>query len=57
MVELFHPRRDIWIQHFEWLGIDLVGKTATGRATVLVLAVNAPDFRAVRESLTLEEKL
>lgn len=54
LVTLFHPRRDRWTEHFEWLGTDLVGRTAIGRATVRVLAINAPDFRSVRDSLQRE---
>jgi hypothetical protein len=57
MVELFHPRRDLWPDHFEWSGCDLIGKTAVGRSTVRVLAINAPDFRAVREALHREGHL
>jgi hypothetical protein len=37
------------------MGSDLAGKTAIGRITIQVLAVNAPDFRAVREAL-MEER-
>lgn len=54
LARLFDPRRDLWVEHFEWLGTDLVGRTAIGRATVRVLAINAPDFRSVRESLRRE---
>jgi hypothetical protein len=51
VVELFHPRRDRWADHFEWSGADLMGKTAVGRATIQVLAINDPGFRAVRIAL------
>jgi hypothetical protein len=51
VVELFHPRRDRWGDHFEWNGADLIGKTAVGRATIQVLAINDPGFRAVRIAL------
>ena len=54
LVRLFDPRRDLWTEHFEWLETDLVGRTAIGRATVQVLAINAPDFRSVRDSLHRE---
>lgn len=42
MTALFHPRRDIWSDHFNWDGsaTHIVGSTATGRATVLALAMN-----------------
>lgn len=54
VVELFHPRRNRWGDHFEWHGADLMGKTAVGRATIQVLAINDPGFRAVRIALTDE---
>ena len=57
LVRLFDPRRDQWGQHFEWDGPDLVGKTAVGRATIQVLAMNEPDFREVRASLLTEGAL
>jgi hypothetical protein len=40
MVPLFHPRRDQWNDHFRVSGIRIEGITATGRATVQVLAMN-----------------
>lgn len=39
LIELFHPRRHRWDEHFEWQGIYLVGKTPIGRVTVEVLAI------------------
>jgi hypothetical protein len=40
IVALFHPRRDRWTEHSAWRGPRIEGLTATGRATVLVLAMN-----------------
>jgi hypothetical protein len=37
---LFHPRREQWEDHFRVHGVRIVGITATGRATVQVLAMN-----------------
>src|SRR5262249_4787710 len=39
---LFNPRRDKWRQHFKWSddGTQLVGLTASGRATVSALCMN-----------------
>jgi len=54
IVRLFHPRRDSWTDHFEWVGAILVGRTPTGRATVVLLAVNHPDYVLLRESLIEE---
>jgi len=54
LAPLFHPRHDSWADHFAWTGAELVGRTAIGRATVAVLAINHPDSVAVRESLIAE---
>ena len=51
IIHLFHPRMDIWGDHFEWNGPDLVGRTKIGSATIQVLAINDPAFRAVRVAL------
>ncbi len=42
LVNLFHPRRQKWPQHFQWSadGTRLLGLTATGRATVEALQMN-----------------
>src|SRR5208282_2394935 len=49
LVRLFHPRMDEWNGHFEWTGATLAGRTAIGRVTIHVLAINGPDFLALRE--------
>ena len=41
LVALFHPRRDVWADHFAPRGPTIVGLTPTGRATVVVLAMNS----------------
>ena len=51
---LFHPRKDDWTIHFEWAGHELRGKTSVRRVTIEVLAINDPDFRAVRAQLMSE---
>lgn len=40
IVPLFHPRRDRWSDHFMFLGPRIVGLTAIGRTTVVVLGMN-----------------
>ena len=50
IVELFDPRRQSWVDHFEWRGIYIVGRTATGRTTVRVLNMNSDDQLALRSS-------
>jgi hypothetical protein len=37
---LFHPRRDLWFEHFVFTGARIEGISPTGRATVQVLAMN-----------------
>jgi hypothetical protein len=54
IVRLYHPRRDIWGRHFRWEGPLLVGRTASGRATIAVLAINNPDAVAFRQALIEE---
>lgn len=41
-VPLFNPRKDTWTNHFEWnvQFTVILGKTPTGRATVLALQLN-----------------
>jgi hypothetical protein len=51
LTRLFNPRRHKWNRHFLWDGPYLVGRTAIGRVTVAVLALNNPDHVAVREAL------
>ena len=48
---LFHPRKDSWIDHFQLDGAVLAGRTAIGKVTVQVLAMNEPEFLAAREAL------
>ena len=39
----FHPRVDSWDEHFAWSADErgeLIGKTATGRATIAALRIN-----------------
>jgi hypothetical protein len=51
---LYNPREDVWGDHFRLDGAVLVGLTGIGRATVQVLAMNEPEFLAVRETLIKE---
>jgi hypothetical protein len=54
ITRLFHPRRDRWEAHFRWHGSELLGRTAIGRATIVVLNINDPFYVAVREELAEE---
>ena len=51
LVPLFHPRRDRWADHFAWEGTTVVGRTAVGRATLQLLAMNDWQRVEVRENL------
>ena len=41
-VPVFHPRQQTWEEHFQWdeAGVLLLGLTAVGRATIVVLNMN-----------------
>jgi hypothetical protein len=54
IVSLFHPRHEIWSEHFVWNGPRLEARTPSARATVALLRINDPEFVAVRQAL-LEE--
>jgi hypothetical protein len=51
LTRLFHPRVDLWNDHFVWNGVLLDGRTAIGRTTIAVLRINHPDAVAVRQAL------
>jgi len=54
LVRLYHPRQDRWTRHFRWKGPIILGITAIGRATIVVLDMNHSDSVAVREALIAE---
>ena len=54
LVRLFHPRTDLWAEHFEFAGPRILGRTAIGRATVHVLAMNTDDRLLLRLELLKE---
>jgi len=51
LTRLFHPRTDIWHEHFRWGAGTLVGLTPVGRTTIEVLAINHSYRVAAREVL------
>jgi hypothetical protein len=53
-VELYHPRRNGWNEHFSWRSGLLIGATPVGRATVALLDINRPPRVAVRQALIAE---
>ncbi len=50
LVRLFNPRSDLWSNHFEWVGLQLAGKTDVGWVTIQVLAINAPEVVELRRA-------
>ncbi|MCI0702219.1 MAG: HNH endonuclease [Planctomycetia bacterium] len=54
LTRLFNPRTDKWEDHFEWSGHLIVGRTAIGRTTIGVLAMNDPMARVIRAALLAE---
>jgi hypothetical protein len=51
LVPLFNPRAQRWAQHFRYEGAQLIGLTASGRATIIVLAMNHPRRVSLRQDL------
>ena len=49
LVELFHPRRHRWAEHFVVHGVMFLGLTVIGKATIRLLKLNAPERLAERE--------
>lgn len=49
-VTLFNPRQQLWHEHFRWSenGIEIMGLTACGRATVIALRLNNPHLVQAR---------
>jgi hypothetical protein len=55
IVRLFHPRQDVWTDHFQWSKDDLyiVGLTTIGRATIDLLKLNRTNAFNLRKLLKL----
>lgn len=53
IVRLFHPRKDIWADHFEVDAGAIYGKTNIGDATARLLAFNTPE-RIIGRKLLVE---
>ena len=56
-VALFHPRHDEWTTHFGWGngGLEIIGLTAIGRATVHELQLNRRNLVNLRALLLLAD--
>jgi hypothetical protein len=53
IVPLYHPRQDLWYNHFRIKGAEFIPLTAKGRVTVRLLQLNRPD-RVEERQLLLE---
>jgi hypothetical protein len=55
LMPLFNPRRQKWSQHFAWSDsyLNIIGLTATGRATVEALKLNREELVNLRGALLL----
>jgi hypothetical protein len=49
-VALFNPRQQLWAEHFIWSadGLQIIGLTASGRATIVLLELNRERVRRIR---------
>lgn len=50
---LYHPRQQLWSDHFAWQDTSLVGLTPTGRATISALDLNHPRRLRIRTAEAL----
>lgn len=48
-VRLFHPRKDVWGEHFYFSDANILGSTPIGRATVFCLNMNSEHRLVIRE--------
>jgi len=51
-ISIFNPRSQDWHEHFQWSkdGTKIIGKTAAGRVTIVVLNLNRERFIRVRRN-------
>jgi hypothetical protein len=54
LARLFHPRLHKWAYHLRYDGPILIGRTAIGRTTIVVLEINLPHRVALRKALIAE---
>jgi hypothetical protein len=55
IVSLFSPRTQAWTEHFEFAGVEIVGLSGTGRATVGLLRLNDEARLIDRQALAAAE--
>ncbi|MBA3922346.1 MAG: HNH endonuclease [Nostocaceae cyanobacterium] len=54
-VPLYHPRQDIWQEHFDWSEdkLEIIGITPTARATINALNLNRTGVKNIRRLLMM----
>jgi hypothetical protein len=53
IVPLFHPRQQVWDDHFRISGTKIEGRTEVGKATARLLKMNEGDQTEIRAALFL----
>ena len=56
IVRLFDPRRQKWERHFRTVGVRIIGRTASARATVALLRMNTRDRIELRKAILADER-
>jgi HNH endonuclease len=54
ITSLFHPRTQIWSEHFQLEGGFIVGTTVIGRTTIFLLQMNEPSRLQLRQALATQ---
>lgn len=52
LTRLFHPRKDNWHDHFKFRGMQIIGLSSVGRATLKLLRLNDPARLEERAAMT-----
>ena len=52
LTPLFHPRQQVWSDHFAWsaTGTHIIGLTAVGRVTIIALNMNNETIVEARQN-------
>jgi hypothetical protein len=51
MCRLYHPRTDVWAEHFYRNGLVILGRTDIGRTTAAVLSMNSSQQLMIRRAV------
>lgn len=55
LTRLFHPREDVWSDHFRWNDFRLEGITDVGRTTIVVMNLNSSARLRVRRAAIVKD--